>query len=63
MKCFAPIFGVNEANLRIKDEAQHKKCFSFRIYSANVTKYAGADLVTFAEEILNAKHHFLCGVI
>ena len=38
----------------------HKKlCFSFKISSVNVT----ADLVTFTEETLNGKHHFLCSAI
>ena len=38
----------------------HKKlCFSLKISSVNVT----ADLVTFTEETLNRKHHFLCSAI
>ena len=40
----------------------HKKWgFPFRISSVNVTKSVRtADLVTFTEEILNGKPHFLC---
>ena len=39
--------------------AVHKKCFPSRISSVNVTK-CPTDLVTFSEEILNGKLHFLC---
>ena len=41
------------------DTAQKMK-FSLRISSVNVTKSTTADLVTFTEEILNVKLHFLC---
>ena len=41
--------------------ALHKKwSFPLRISSVNVTKSATTDLVTFTEEILNGKLHFLC---
>ena len=37
---------------------------ALKISSVNVTKFQGtADLVTFNEEILNGKHHFLCSAL
>ena len=40
---------------------QKKRSFPLRISSVNVIKSAEpADLVTFTEEILNEKLHFLC---
>ena len=39
-----------------------KWSFPLRISSVNVTKSATANLVTFTEEILNGKLHFLCRV-
>ena len=40
-----------------------KKSFPLRFYSVNVTKPAvSADFITFTEEILNGKLHFLCSV-
>ena len=45
----------------LKSEVEVKKSSSSsRISSVNVTKTA--DLVTFTEEILNEKFHFLCSV-
>ena len=38
-----------------------KRSFPLRIFSVNATKSTGnANLVTFTEEILNGKLHFLC---
>ena len=42
-----------------KNELLRKRSFPLRISSVNVTP---ADLVTFTEEILNGKLHFLCSV-
>ena len=36
--------------------------FSIKDFFINVTKSATADLVTFNEEILNGKLHFLCSM-
>ena len=47
---------------KLTQTAQKMK-FSIRISSVNVTKFAGANLVTFTEEILNGELHILCSDI
>ena len=46
-------------NILVLHITAQKMKFSRKISSVNVTK---SDLVTFTEEILNGKLHFLCGV-
>ena len=41
----------------------HKIKFSFKAFSVNIIKSADSDLVTFAEESLNGKLHFLCSAL
>ena len=49
---------------KLDDEINTKnKVFEVRISSVNVTKSAvSCDLVTFTEDILNGKLHFVCSV-
>ena len=57
--CFIPLDLII---VKLKAYALHKKwSFPLRISSVNVTKsQETADLVTFTEEILDGKVHFLC---
>ena len=47
---------------KMKELILHKKSFSLKISSVNVSLQETADLVTFTEEILNGKLHFLRSV-
>ena len=61
----AAIHCIKRTGFISRTTAQKMKFFIKDFFSADVTKSAGnrqetADLVTFTEEILNGKLHFLC---